>query len=148
MRILAATDGSDAAKRALEFAAHLSKQLNGQLKIVNVVPLRDIPLVQLDEYTRSGTVTRREAMTADSRETLGAARRFVESLGVPNVPCESAIELHEGNVAETIIEAAKRDETDLIVVGKRGRGRLSGLVLGSVSQKLVELAPSAVIVVP
>ena len=36
----------------------------------------------------------------------------------------------------------------MLVVGRRGRGRLSGLLLGSVSQKVASLAPCIVIVVP
>jgi nucleotide-binding universal stress UspA family protein len=148
MRILVATDGSDAAKRALEFAAKLTTELNGQLEIINVVPLRDIPLEQLDPYNRSGRVTRPEAMTAASRETLRSAQEFVTSLGIPDVAAISAIELREGNAAETIIDAARHDQADLIVAGKRGLGRLSSLVLGSVSQRLVEQAPCPVIVVP
>jgi nucleotide-binding universal stress UspA family protein len=148
MRILTATDGSDAANRALQCAAKLTNALNGQLEIIHVVALRDIPLEQLDQYTRSGGVSRAEAMTEASRETLHAAQVLVASLGIANATAVSAIELHEGNVAETIIESARRNSADLIVAGKRGIGRLSGLVLGSVSQKLVEHAPLPVIVVP
>jgi nucleotide-binding universal stress UspA family protein len=147
MRILGATDGSDAAARAVELAARLTKELRAHLKIVNVVSLRDIPLVQLDEYSRSGHVTRQESMTAESKERLWIARQRVEAFAIPDVLFESAMELHEGNAAETIIDAARRDNTDLIIVGKRGLSRLSGLVLGSVSQKLVEDAPCAVMVV-
>jgi nucleotide-binding universal stress UspA family protein len=148
MRILVATDGSDSANRTVEFAARLTKRLSGQLRIINVVSLRNIPLEQLDEYSRLGQVTRLEAMTVESREQLNAARLRVEELGIPDVPLESTMELHEGNVAETIIDAARREPVDIIIVGKRGLGRLSGLVLGSVSQKVVELARCAVIVVP
>jgi nucleotide-binding universal stress UspA family protein len=148
MRILAGTDGSDSSNRALEFAARLTKALNGQLEILHVVPLRDIPLEQLDGYTGSGRVTRPEAMTGASRETLQAARVVAAAFGVPDAAAVSAIELREGNVAETIIESARRERVDLIVAGKRGIGRLSALVLGSVSQKLVELAPVPVIAVP
>jgi nucleotide-binding universal stress UspA family protein len=148
MRILVATDGSDTANRTVEFAARLTKGLSGQLRIINVVSLRDIPLEQLDEYSPLGHVTRPEAMTAESRERLGIARQRAETLGILDVPFESTMELREGNVAETIIDAARRDKADIVILGKRGLGRLSGLILGSVSQKVVELAPCAVIVVP
>jgi nucleotide-binding universal stress UspA family protein len=148
MRILVAIDGSDAANRTVEFAARLTNRLSGQLRIINVVSLRNIPLEQLDEYSRLGQVTRLEAMTVESRENLKAARLRVEELGIPDAPFESTMELHEGNFAETIIDAARRDQADIIILGKRGLGRLSGLVLGSVSQKVVELARCPVIVVP
>jgi nucleotide-binding universal stress UspA family protein len=53
-----------------------------------------------------------------------------------------------GDPAEVIIEAAAREKADIVVVGRRGRGRLSALLLGSVSQKVASLAPCTVVVVP
>jgi nucleotide-binding universal stress UspA family protein len=47
-----------------------------------------------------------------------------------------------------LIDIAKDGPVDKIVVGRRGRGELAGLLLGSVSQKLVSLAPCAVVVAP
>jgi nucleotide-binding universal stress UspA family protein len=53
-----------------------------------------------------------------------------------------------GDPAQTIIDTVQQEKADLLVVGRRGRGPLSGLLLGSVSQKLASLAPCEVIVVP
>ena len=50
--------------------------------------------------------------------------------------------------AEAIIEAARVGQADTIVIGRRGRGRLAGLLLGSVSQKVASLAPCIVTIVP
>jgi nucleotide-binding universal stress UspA family protein len=58
--------------------------------------------------------------------------------------CESLV----GDPAELLLEAIARERPDMIVVGKRGRGQLSGLLLGSISQKLVSLSVVPVIVVP
>jgi nucleotide-binding universal stress UspA family protein len=62
----------------------------------------------------------------------------------------SDIEVHTcwGDVADSIIALAARENADMIVLGRRGRGRLAGLLLGSVSQKVVTLAPCVVAVVP
>jgi nucleotide-binding universal stress UspA family protein len=68
----------------------------------------------------------------------------VHALGIPGARSES----RTGDAATAIIDIACIDQTDVIVLGKRGLGRLSGLLLGSVSQKVVSLAPCAVFVVP
>jgi hypothetical protein len=58
------------------------------------------------------------------------------------------LESRTGEVAQTIIDIAQEKQADAIVVGRRGAGLVAGLLLGSVSQKLVSLAPLPVIVIP
>jgi nucleotide-binding universal stress UspA family protein len=144
MRISVATDGSDSADRAVDFAAKLAYELKSSLKIIHVISMDTLPSGQLQDYARHEHVTLGEILNSFAEEKLTAARRRAEALGVSHIQLESPF----GDVAQTVIDAARRDETDLIVVGKRGRGRLSGLILGSVSQKVVSLAPCAVVVVP
>ena len=149
MRILAATDGSAAAARAVELAARLTRELNGSLKIIHVVTESDAADEKMSEYAHSehhGTAA--EAATAFSEEKLRVAREKAESLGVQNVETASVQELQAGAIADTIIDAAQRNEADMIVMGKRGLSRLSGLIVGSVSQKVVSTASCAVVVVP
>jgi nucleotide-binding universal stress UspA family protein len=53
-----------------------------------------------------------------------------------------------GDPAATIISIAEREQVDLIVLGRRGMGALSQLLLGSVSRSVVDRASCAVTVVP
>jgi nucleotide-binding universal stress UspA family protein len=55
---------------------------------------------------------------------------------------------HSGIAAHAIAEAAKSDGADLIVVGTRGHTRLGGLLVGSVTQRLLQVAPCPVLSVP
>ena len=78
-----------------------------------------------------------------ANNVLSKARKRARRLGVASVKTQTGW----GDPAETIIEDV-RPEADMLVVGRRGRGRLSGLLLGSVSQKVTSLAPCVVMVVP
>jgi nucleotide-binding universal stress UspA family protein len=144
IRILVAIDGSDAANRAVELAARLTKALEGQLKIIHVISLDNLPLEELSDYGLREHATLGDVLNTFAEEKLTAARQRAEALGASTVQSASPI----GDIAESIIDAARQDEVDMIILGKRGRGRLSGLILGSVSQKVVTVGPCAVIVVP
>jgi nucleotide-binding universal stress UspA family protein len=56
-------------------------------------------------------------------------------------------QLSQGDAATEIIEYAKNASMDLIVVGSRGLSRIRGLLLGSVSRKLVHYAGCSVLIV-
>jgi nucleotide-binding universal stress UspA family protein len=143
-RILAATDGSANSARAVDVAAGLARELGGSLKIVNIIG-DDAPTPDaLRELARQEHLPTREFLVVLSDQCLAAARARAELLGVSGVQIESKT----GDIAMSIIDIARRDQADAIVLGKRGLGRLAGLVLGSVSQKVVSHADCAVIVVP
>jgi len=140
-RIFVATDGSPGANRAVDAAATLAKIARAKLIILTV------------GNNVSGTQLRRLASTggdlsglleADATRTLGRARQRALRAGVATVELQTAW----GDPAQTIIDTVRRKKADLLVVGRRGRSRLSGLLLGSVSQKLASLAPCKVMVVP
>ena len=135
--------------RAIELAARLARELKASLKIIHVVTESDAADEEMSEYAHSehhGTAA--EAATAFSEERLRIAKQKAEALGALNVETASVQELEAGAIADTIIDAAERSEADMIVLGKRGLSRLSGLIVGSVSQKVVSSAACAVIVVP
>jgi nucleotide-binding universal stress UspA family protein len=140
-QIMVATDGSDDADRAVDFAAELAKAVDGGLLIVHIGDgVSDKDLAQLARAEKDIG----DALESRAQQILRNARERAQRLGAPRVHLQSGW----GDAAEAIIEAAQRERADVVVVGRRGRGRLAGLLLGSVSQKLVSLAPCVVIVVP
>ena len=56
-------------------------------------------------------------------------------------------ELHEGLEAESILKVAENCAADLIVMGTRGLGAVKGLLVGSVSRKVIHYASCPVMVV-
>jgi nucleotide-binding universal stress UspA family protein len=135
--ILLAVDGSDHALHAAQVAASLAKAMNSQtLRIV--VAYDPIPVHLGDPYMQ-------EAINTRLNETEQIMQKAVQAVGA--VPAEIHTELIEGDPAEVVIEVAQTRESNVIVMGSRGLGKLAGLVLGSTSQKVVSHAPCPVLIV-
>lgn len=139
--IFVATDGSPGANRAVDEAARLAKAMRGELVILAVggsVTGAELRKLASTSGDLSGT------LEANVDKILKQARNRAARCGIPDVKLQTAW----GDPAETIIDTVRRERADILVVGRRGRGRLSGLLLGSVSQKVASLAPCKVLVVP
>jgi nucleotide-binding universal stress UspA family protein len=139
--IMVATDGSPSANRAVDAAAKLAKTAGCELVILTVGgSITGEKLRRLANI--GGDVS--EALEAASEQILELARKRALRNGVTAVKLQSGW----GEPAEIILNIVQRKKIDMLVIGRRGRGRLSGLLLGSVSQKLASLAPCIVVVVP
>jgi nucleotide-binding universal stress UspA family protein len=143
-RILVATDGSDGANRAVDYAAHMAKSYDADLLIVNVVGSDGLPGHIFNRISNAQEVWLKELFSSASAEVLTKARDRAQRIGGSKIQLTS----RTGDIAQTIIDVARETEADAIVVSRRGAGRIGGLLLGSVSQKLVSLAPLPVTVVP
>jgi nucleotide-binding universal stress UspA family protein len=143
-RILVATDGSEGADRAIDYAALRAKRDGAELVIVNIIGGYGLPDRVVQAFTHAQQAWLRELLESLSAEMLTKARDRARNAGVTTIQLES----RDGEVARTIIDIAQEKGVDAIIVGKRGAGRVAGLLLGSVSQKLVSLSPVPVTVVP
>jgi nucleotide-binding universal stress UspA family protein len=143
-RILVATDGSEGADRAVDYAARRAKADGAELLIVNVMGGCGLPDKVFLAFTNDQNVLLKELLASQSAATLTTARDRAREAGVSTIVLES----RPGEVAQTIIDIAHEKKADAIVVGKRGAGRVAGVLLGSVSQKLVSLSPLPLTVVP
>jgi nucleotide-binding universal stress UspA family protein len=137
------TDGSEGGDRAVDMAAKFATAAEAKLLVMTVVN-SDIEQSQdMDRLARAeGGMG--EAIELAANGILRRAKKRAHRQGAGSVE----VQYSWGDPTEAIIETALRVKVDIIVVGRRGRGRLAGLLLGSVSQKLVSLAPCAVMVVP
>ena len=139
--IMVATDGSNGANRAIDVAAELARALAGDLLIATVA---DTLLGEEARQLARAEGSFGDALEALTAQTLKAAEARARQLGVSRIELRTG----SGDVAQSLISIATGNAVEMIVLGRRGRGQLAGLLLGSVSQKLVSLAPSAVVVVP
>lgn len=133
--IVWATDGSDAADHALPYAMALAVGDGHKLVVVHSKEVfhgraAAYP-VPADEEQLEAKILRQ---VAEAREA-GLDATF-ELVG--DVP----------GAAQVIADTARKLGADMIVVGTRGHARVAGLLLGSVTQRLLHIAPCPVLAVP
>lgn len=167
--ILVAVDGSDPGARALSTAADLAAKYGARLGILHV-RMHGRPVEELERMAEvehivahvapkalpsslpnASTMSDLLAHEAHAARVvaeiadrlLDDARKTALDAGAKDVGIKSA----GGDYADGILDAAKDTGADLIVMGRRGLGRVRSMLIGSVSNKVVQQAETAVLLV-
>ncbi len=138
-KILMAMDGSEPAFKAMGVAADLARSLKAKLTLGYV---RYIPIAYPAEFAGTGVDAFEEEERQWGMQMLKDAERRASELGVTS----DNIVL-SGSPAEALADWAGSQEYDLVVVGSRGRGAVTRVLLGSVADRLVHICKTPVLVV-
>jgi nucleotide-binding universal stress UspA family protein len=125
-RIVLATDGSDHAAEAMKYAKELAARDDATVIVVN--SFDPVP-VYLGEPMKADLVARHVNI---GREIADAAAEELRNAGV-----DVQTEVLAGPPAEAILRVADTHKADLIVMGTRGYGALTSLLVGSVSHRVL-----------
>jgi nucleotide-binding universal stress UspA family protein len=131
-KVLVAFDGSAPAHRALEMAADLAAQEKASVTVVSVVP-KPLGLSVLVDPFDDASVHEKQ---------LEDAVAYLESR---RIPAESV--KPTGDPARAIEAVARKGGYDTIILGSRGRGTVSRVLIGSVSSHVATHAKGTVIIV-
>ncbi|RSM49355.1 hypothetical protein DMB66_45145 [Actinoplanes sp. ATCC 53533] len=136
--ILVGTDGMAASQAAVRWAAREAQRRGLPLRIVHAFDWQ-WEAARYDAGAEYIDVARQlaDAVVAAARDQ---ARAVAPSL---RVELDTII----GNPAPMLLAAAEEEDTELLVVGSRGRGGFASLLLGSVSRRVAAHAPCPVVVV-
>ena len=145
-KILVSTDGSENAMRALDAAIQLAKAFSAELFVVSVAP-EIVPSVYSPIGVATPALDYSQFLEAAEKDAKRIVDQAVQSAKQGSVNAKGEAFRTLTSVAETIIEAADKENADLIVVGTRGLGGFKKLLLGSVSSAVVSHANCAVLVV-
>jgi universal stress protein A len=139
--ILVPTDFAEPSQRALEYGRHFARQFGARLHVLHTVENVLIPggaevpvaaVQQVEQGLESVATRQMEAtVTADDRTTLAAV----------------TVVRGARAAALDIVEYARDNQIDLIVMGTHGRGALQHLLMGSVAERVVRSAPCPVLTV-
>jgi len=140
-KILVPLDGSEHSKHALEKAIQIARKFDGRITIVHAYTAHLVSLPK--EYVHAEASPEIVEVSRDAgANILEEAKADVESAGVR---VETLLLL--GHPVETIIEASKSGNSDLIVIGARGLSPLGEMLLGSVSHGVTARAGCPVLIV-
>lgn len=145
MNVLLAVDGSEGALKAVEWVRNLAHELAGlEVTLLQVVRPVDFRYVTV-ESGGAGWQRVLDELEAGAREK---ARELIEETqGKFPSEARTTVLVTVGDPAVEIVNTAREIGADLIVVGSRGLGQIKGILLGSVSDRVVHLAHCPVVVV-
>ncbi len=132
-KIVLAIDGSPDSKKAITVTRDLGKAHKAQVLVVHV---------HEHAYGRGAP-----ALPETPEEAQSLVDKCVADLGKAGLKVNGEV-LHAifGRAAGSIVKAADDSSAGLIIMGTRGRSNLAGLLLGSVSHKVIQLAHCPVLV--
>jgi universal stress protein A len=137
--ILAPTDFSESAARALRQAFELARALGAKVHILHVYGVPPLP-------DAAGMALGVDILGPLQQSAKQALAREVEAYARDPAFAEAALEL--GDARELILRSARCLPADLIVMGSHGRTGMQHFLLGSVAERTVRNAPCPVLVVP
>ncbi|MBI1320741.1 MAG: universal stress protein [Candidatus Hydrogenedens sp.] len=141
MKYLAAIDYSPISTAVLDQAARFALAEGATVYLLHVEP----PDPDFVGY-EAGPPHVRQAVAREAMEHHAELRTMKESLEARGVNAHALV--IQGPFAEKILDEARRLDAGLILMGSRGHGALHHLVIGSVSEEVVQHAPCPVLLVP
>jgi nucleotide-binding universal stress UspA family protein len=138
-RILLPVDFSEQGDAALEYALWFARMCNATFHLAHVVSNPADPIYEPPDQVHW-------VMLEKAKEKAAV---LVEEIAGKYLPptCPRQIHVEVGDPFAKLMELAREIEPDLVVMATRGRGGVAHLVLGSVAEKMVRMAPCPVFVV-
>ena len=138
-RILVSTDASEYSRRALKTALELARSFQAEVVLLHVVYT---PQAYWG-YTISYGIT----VTQDQLDQNGELALEATLMGMDSTSVVLNKKVKSGHPVSVILEEIKNENIDLVVMGSHGYGAISGSILGSVSQRVLQRASCPVLIV-
>ncbi|EFL49389.1 UspA domain protein [Solidesulfovibrio fructosivorans JJ]] len=136
-KFIVCLDGSELSQRALERALDAARCVDAEILAITAVEALSFFDCKTEDCEKTFSHIMREPkkILADAEEIARERGMTIRTLAEPGRP------------AETVARIARQEEADEIYLGSRGKDDVEKLLLGSVSTRLVQIAPCTVIVV-
>ena len=141
-KVLVPTDFSDFSKPAMTHGCAMAARFDSELHLLHVCPDPAMLIAESGGLSGVGMVEQAEALESSAAENLAALPPDGWDNGKRIVRCTRT-----GSPFYEVIQYAKEQDIDLIVIGTHGRTGLMHLLMGSVAENIVRKAPCPVLTV-
>lgn len=137
-KILVPIDGSETSLRAASHALSLARESKGSITLLHVSEIPPLPLHgdDLNKYSKE--------VSNEAEEWFNKIKNFPEG---KSVEVKTKVLTGAKSVVDTIVKFAKDEDVDTIVIGTKGRSKVSKLLLGSVASGVKNNATCQVILI-
>ena len=139
LRLLLSYDDSPSARKAVEFCASLPMDEQAEVTALTVLPL--VKMYRQDIRQRLSWL-----WLEKKKQALAALERVKEEIGLTTQHVETQLR-ESPDVSDEILQAATELDSDLIVLGHKGKGAIKKFLLGSVTTRIAHHAPCSVLAV-
>ena len=141
--ILSPTDFSEPSYKAIKVANELALHFSARLVLLHVVSLTPIVAVSATDPTVLDVDSYQKELEEDARRQM---KQIVDIMISRDIKVFVPM-ITSGSYPMEILRIAREENSDLIVIGTRGRTGISHLVLGSVAERVVQLATCPVLTI-
>ena len=147
-KFMVAVDGSDHGWKALDLATDLAKVSDAEIVILHVIPYEPMPegfelYSEIEGVTPADRAFRYHSSRKSADKIASEAEAHARKNGLARVTTRVA----EGNPVKQIVALAQSEGAEMVFLGSRGVSDLKGLMMGSVSHKVMHLAPCTCVAV-
>lgn len=136
-KILLPTDFSEQAYNAAKVAASIAKKADASIQILHVI---DLP-----SYADSPSFRLISESSDLKKQAEEAMKELLEKVDFEGIDVTATIEFD--SIYQRIVEIAKQEPIDLIVIGSHGTSGIEKFLIGSVTEKVIQLAPCLVLAI-
>ena len=141
-KILLGLDGSDPSKHALDYAVEIAKKWGSELLVLSVVPPVFVPVIEPGLLSENIDKLKEETEKFYQKVLIQAEEKLDD---YPEIQYKTILE--HGRPCKVINNVASEENVDLIVIGSRGLGGITGYLLGSTSHRVAGHCKMPVLIV-
>lgn len=135
--ILVATDLSEFAEHALDYAVELAGVLGAKIHLLNVIGVPALGIPELGIVVTASTI----------ESAIRTKHAELDKLATRRAPADIETMLRTGDARDVIVDTAKEIGAELIVMGTHGRRGVRRALIGSIAEGVLRTAPCPVLTI-